>query len=69
MDRSLLHCHKKKSLPSKNWKADKEEVLKVTKSLLTGQGIPNNKLIKSYKRSSNANNKNDKTQNQIKNNQ
>ena len=26
---------------SKNWKADKKEVLKVTKSLLTGQGIPN----------------------------
>ena len=35
---------------------DQKEVVKLTKSPQIGQGIPNNKLIKSYKRSSNANN-------------
>ena len=45
---------------------DQEEVVINIKSQPTGQSIPNNKLIKSYKKSSNANKKNNRTQNQIK---
>ena len=47
---------------------DQKEDVKIIKSPPTGQGIPNNKLklIKSYKKSSDANNNKNKTQHQIK---
>ena len=40
---------------------DQEEVVINIKSQPTGQSIPNNQLIKSYKKSSNANKKDNKT--------
>ena len=47
---------------------NQEEAIIQIKSKPTGQGIPNNKIIKSYKKSSNATKNNNKIQNQIKNN-